>query len=68
MTSPVNRKFKERWSPKSSVPVTMEALDHCQEPTGTIDSPSTPFSISHTLALPLVLFSDDDIAAACRPI
>ena len=65
MASPKNRKFKEHWSPKSPASATM-ALD--QEPIGTNESPSTPFSVSQSTTLPMVLFSDDDTIAACKPI
>ncbi len=47
MASPKNRKFKERWSPKSLASATMEALD--QEPIGTNESPSMPFSINQSV-------------------
>ena len=68
MISLVTRKFKERWSLKSSASATMEALDHYHAPTDTTKLPATPISVSHTSVLRLVLFSDDDTIDARRPI
>jgi hypothetical protein len=72
MRPQVTDKLKARWSPRSSTPVALKTSMVCPEPIGDDGYPLTPSSAGQTLALPLVLFNDDETTEArhlmCVPL